>query len=77
LSFEFFLLLFFTPSIYRSVKDFYWTRALKKLNTEEIIADRYEWLRLNMLQDEVEAALLAQVPPGGIASLELGPSTPP
>merc|ERR1711920_430563 len=70
----FFLLLFFTPSIYRSVKDFYWTRQLKKLNTEEIISDRYEWLRLSMLQDEVEEALLKQAPP---APLTLGPSVPP
>merc|ERR1712084_53292 len=73
----FFLLLFFTPTIYRSFKDFYWTRQLKKLNTEEVISDQYEWLRLNMLQDEVEAALLAQIPAGGIAPLELGPLSPP
>merc|ERR1712039_252127 len=69
----FFLLLFFTPTLYRSFKDFYWTRQLRKLETEEIISDRYEWLRINMLQDEVEAALLKQVPAGGVASLELGP----
>eukprot|EP00440_Ansanella_granifera_P055720 gb/GFBE01060393.1/.p1 GENE.gb/GFBE01060393.1/~~gb/GFBE01060393.1/.p1 ORF type:complete len:134 (+),score=46.67 gb/GFBE01060393.1/:1-402(+) len=73
----FFLLLFFTPTIYRSIKDFYWTRQLRKLNTEEIISDRYEWLRLNMLQDEVEACLLQQAPAGGVAPLELGPSCPP
>mmetsp|Transcript_18229 Transcript_18229/g.37980 ORF Transcript_18229/g.37980 Transcript_18229/m.37980 type:complete len:134 (+) Transcript_18229:27-428(+) len=72
-----FLLLFFTPTIYRSVKDFYWTRQLKKLNTEEVISDRYDWLRLNMLQDEVEAALLKQVPAGGFKPTELGLSTPP
>mmetsp|Transcript_67921 Transcript_67921/g.153613 ORF Transcript_67921/g.153613 Transcript_67921/m.153613 type:complete len:134 (-) Transcript_67921:96-497(-) len=72
----FFLLLFFTPTIYRSVKDFYWTRQLKKLNTEEIIGDRYEWLRLSMLQDEVEAALLQHVPAGGFQPLQLGPSMP-
>merc|ERR1719343_1986215 len=73
----FFLLLFFTPTIYRSFKDFYWTRQLAKLNTEEIISDRYEWLKLNMIQDEVEAALLKQVPATGCAPLELGPSMPP
>mmetsp|Transcript_48839 Transcript_48839/g.97155 ORF Transcript_48839/g.97155 Transcript_48839/m.97155 type:complete len:128 (-) Transcript_48839:102-485(-) len=73
----FFILLFCTPMIYRSVKDMYWTRQLRKLSTEEIISDRYEWLRLNMLQDEVEAAFLASAPAGGVASLELGPSTPP
>merc|ERR1719198_1142826 len=73
----FFLLLFFTPSLYRSFKDFYWTQQLRKLNTEEIISDRYEWLRLNMIQDEVEEALLKKVPAGGIAALELGPSSPP
>merc|ERR1719379_2710795 len=73
----FFLLLIFTPTIYRSFKDAYWTRQLRKLNTEEIIADRYEWLRLSMLQDEVEAALLSKVPSGGIGALELGPSSPP
>eukprot|EP00931_Biecheleriopsis_adriatica_P019001 TRINITY_DN1308_c0_g1_i2.p1 TRINITY_DN1308_c0_g1~~TRINITY_DN1308_c0_g1_i2.p1 ORF type:complete len:151 (+),score=31.69 TRINITY_DN1308_c0_g1_i2:61-453(+) len=73
----FFLLLFFTPTIYRSFKDFYWTRQLRKLNTEEIISDRYEWLRLSMLQDEVESCLLTKMPAGGIQPLELGPSSPP
>jgi len=73
----FFLLLFFTPSLYRSFKDFYWTQQLRKLNTEEIISDRYDWLRMNMLQDEVEAGLLEQVPAGGIPALTLGPATPP
>jgi len=73
----FFLFLFFAPTIYRSCKDFYWTRQLRKLNTEEIISDRYEWLRLNMIQDEVEEALLKKVPAGGVAPLELGPSSPP
>ncbi|CAE7753126.1 unnamed protein product [Symbiodinium pilosum] len=70
----FFLFLFFAPSLYRSFKDYYWTQQLRKLSTEEIISDRYEWLRLNMLQDEVEACLLTQVPEGGIKPLELGPS---
>merc|ERR1712190_500296 len=69
------LLLFFTPTIYRSFKDFYWTRQLRTLNTEEIVSDRYEWLKLNMLKDEVEATLLKQA--GSVTSLELGPSTPP
>mmetsp|Transcript_92467 Transcript_92467/g.261212 ORF Transcript_92467/g.261212 Transcript_92467/m.261212 type:complete len:123 (+) Transcript_92467:118-486(+) len=72
----FFLLLFCTPTIYRSFKDFYWTRELRKLNTEEIISDRYEWLRLEMLRDEVEATVLRRVPADGIAALELGASTP-
>merc|ERR1711920_36568 len=71
----FFILLFFTPTIYRSFKDFYWTRQLKKLNTEEVISDRYEWLRLNMLQDEVEAALVKTA--ANVAPLELGPASPP
>ncbi|CAE7254311.1 unnamed protein product [Symbiodinium sp. CCMP2592] len=70
----FFLFLFFAPTFYRSFKDFYWTQQLRKLSTEEIISDRYEWLRLNMLKDEVEACLLSQVPEGGIKPLELGPS---
>merc|ERR1712119_121962 len=72
----FFLLLFFTPTIYRSAKDIYWTRALRKLNTEEIISDRYEWLRLSMIRDEVEASLLSKAPAGGIAPRELGSSLP-
>mmetsp|Transcript_24313 Transcript_24313/g.43441 ORF Transcript_24313/g.43441 Transcript_24313/m.43441 type:complete len:137 (+) Transcript_24313:74-484(+) len=72
----FFILLFFTPTIYRSSKDFYWTRQLRTLNTEEIISDRYDWLRIQMLQDEVESVLLNQVPEGGVKSLELGPSSP-
>merc|ERR1712118_183224 len=69
----FVLLLVFTPTIYRSAKDFYWTRQLKKLNTEEIISDRYEWLRLNMIKDEVEAACLKQGQPEMIS---LGASSP-
>merc|ERR1719291_1271605 len=71
----FFLLLFFTPTIYRSFKDFYWTRQLRKLEAEEIISDRYEWLKLNMLKDEVEASLLKRA--SSVAPLELGPSSPP
>merc|ERR1712014_372236 len=63
----FFLLLLFTPTIYRSCKDMYWTRQLRKLNTEEVISDRYEWLRMSMIHDEVEAALLKHVPAGGFA----------
>merc|ERR1719230_118261 len=73
----FFILLLLTPTMYRSFKDFYWTRQLKKLSTEEIISDRYEWLRLSMIRDEVEAGLLSQVPAGGFKPTELGPSTPP
>merc|ERR1719498_1979995 len=69
----FVLLLVFTPTIYRSVKDFYWTRQLRKLNTEEVISDRYEWLRLNMIKDEVEASLLKQGVP---EMLTLGSSSP-
>merc|ERR1711957_62026 len=69
----FFILLFLTPTIYRSCKDFYWTRQLRAVSTEEIISDRYEWLRLNMIKDEVEAELLKQSPCG---PLELGPSVP-
>merc|ERR1711935_307395 len=56
----FVLALVFTPTIYRSIKDFYWTRQLKKLNIEEVISDRYEWLRISMIKDEVEAACLKQ-----------------
>lgn len=73
----FFLVLFFTPTLYRSLKDAYWTRQLRKLNTEEVISDRYDWLRLNMLKDEVEEQLLKHVPEGGVKPLELGPSLPP
>lgn len=70
----FVLLLVFTPTIYRSIKDFYWTRQLAKLNTEEVISDRYEWLRLNMIKDEVEAACLKQ----GVPQMQmLGPCSPP
>lgn len=73
----FFLVLFFTPTLYRGFKDAYWTRQLRKLNTEEIVSDRYEWLKLNMLKDEVEAELLKQVPAGSVKPLELGPALPP
>merc|ERR1740120_470817 len=66
----FFILLLLTPTIYRSFKDFYWTRQLRKLNTEEIISDRYDWLKLSMLQDEVEAVLLKKLPETGFAALE-------
>ena len=71
-----FVLLLLTPTMYRSFKDFYWTRQLKKLSTEEIISDRYEWLRLGMIRDEVEEDLLKQVPAGGFAPTLLGSSTP-
>merc|ERR1719265_42081 len=67
----FVLLLVFTPTLYRSFKDFYWTSQLRKLNAEEIISDRYEWLRLNMIRDEVEGTLLKQKIPD---ALTLGPS---
>eukprot|EP00927_Polykrikos_kofoidii_P039962 TRINITY_DN3424_c0_g3_i1.p1 TRINITY_DN3424_c0_g3~~TRINITY_DN3424_c0_g3_i1.p1 ORF type:complete len:131 (-),score=27.17 TRINITY_DN3424_c0_g3_i1:143-535(-) len=73
----FFVLLFVTPTLYRSAKDAYWTRQLRKLDTEELVSDRFEWLRLNMLKDEVESGLLSQVPEGGVKPLELGPSSPP
>mmetsp|Transcript_70900 Transcript_70900/g.184619 ORF Transcript_70900/g.184619 Transcript_70900/m.184619 type:complete len:134 (-) Transcript_70900:79-480(-) len=73
----FFLLLLFTPTIYRSLKDAYWTRQLRKMNTEEIISDRYDWLKVSMIQDEVEAELLKQVPSGGIQPLQLGAASPP
>mmetsp|Transcript_78724 Transcript_78724/g.200371 ORF Transcript_78724/g.200371 Transcript_78724/m.200371 type:complete len:134 (+) Transcript_78724:89-490(+) len=73
----FFLLLLFTPTIYRSIKDAYWTRQLRKMNTEEIISDRYDWLKVSMIQDEVEAELLKQVPSGGIQPLQLGAASPP
>merc|ERR1711939_1020057 len=69
-----FLFLFFVPTLYQSFKDAYWTRQLRKLDTSEVISDRYEWLRLSMLQDEVEAELLKKVPAGGVQPLELGPS---
>jgi len=72
----FFLLLLFTPTLYRGMKDMYWTRQMRKLNTEEVIADRYEWLRMSMIQDEVEAELLKQVPAGGFQAIELGRSSP-
>merc|ERR1712012_373377 len=72
----FFLLLLFTPTIYRAGKDMYWTGQLRKLNTEEIISDRYEWLRQSMIKDEVEAKLLEQVPSCGFTPLVLGPSLP-
>merc|ERR1719458_903549 len=66
----FFLLLAFTPTMYRSIKDFYWTRQLQKLNTEEVISDRYEWLRMSMIQDEVAGELLKQVPAGDVRPRE-------
>ena len=73
----FFIFLFLAPTVYRSGKDAYWNRQLRKLNTEEIISDRYDWLRLNMIQDEVETVLACQVPQGGFVPVELGPSLPP
>mmetsp|Transcript_44321 Transcript_44321/g.77805 ORF Transcript_44321/g.77805 Transcript_44321/m.77805 type:complete len:124 (+) Transcript_44321:84-455(+) len=70
----FFLLLIFGPTLYRGGKDMYWTGQAKKLNTEEVISDRYEWLKVSMIQDEVEATLLKQAVP---APLTLGPALPP
>merc|ERR1712224_660007 len=72
----FFLLLAFTPFIYRKAKDAYWTMAMRSLNNQELISDRYDWLRVNMIADEVEKELCKQVPAGGIPPLMLGPDSP-
>ena len=40
-----FLALIFAMPIYRTVKDAYWTQAMKNLNKQEIVQDRYEWLQ--------------------------------
>ena len=72
----FFLLLAFTPFIYRKAKDAYWTVTMRSLNNQELINDRYDWLRTNMIADEVEKELVKQVPAGGFKPLMLGPDSP-
>ena len=73
----FFLLLFFTPTLYRSFKakigghgvsatandpqDFYWTQQLRKLSTEEVISDRYDWLRQHLRPTELQAVCLRRL----------------
>mmetsp|Transcript_52566 Transcript_52566/g.115294 ORF Transcript_52566/g.115294 Transcript_52566/m.115294 type:complete len:95 (+) Transcript_52566:68-352(+) len=51
------LVALFFPVIYRCQKDFYWTRELRSMNQSEIVSDRFQWLHLQMLQDEVEEAV--------------------
>lgn len=72
----FLTLLLFSPVIYTSVKDWYWTRQMRQLNTAEIISDRYDWLHREMLKDEVYAAALETAPAGGFAPELIGPDRP-
>merc|ERR1719421_1982970 len=61
----FFTCLLLTPFIYTSVKDLYWTREMRKLNTAELIEERREWLHKEMVKDEVYACALDKLPAGG------------
>jgi len=65
--------LLFSPVLYRSAKELYWTRQLRKLNRQEIVADRYEWLHEQMIRDEVDALLLRQA---AYNPLLIGPDRP-
>lgn len=68
------LLLF--PLFYTATKDAYWTRQMRQVNTAEIVSERFEWLRKEMLKDEVYAEALKKVPATGIAPVQIGPDSP-
>ena len=56
----YFLLLVFFPVIYRGVKDMWWTQSMRKLNIQEILNDRFEWLHRRVLEDQVAASVKDQ-----------------
>lgn len=70
----FFLLLLFSPFIYRGFKSWYWTRQMAVLNRQEIVADRYEWLHQTSIKDELDRSLAAKA--DQYQPLMLGPDRP-
>ena len=71
----FLLALLVAPTVYRGMKDMYWTSAMYRLNQQETIADRYEWLRQEMLRDSVAQSTLDNPPASGVDKVLVGPLT--
>ncbi|XP_026192136.1 uncharacterized protein LOC34620229 [Cyclospora cayetanensis] len=67
-----------TPFVYSALKSFYMTARMRRLNTEEILSDRFTWLHERMLEDEVDSVLIQQVANSNVDRskplLRLGPS---
>ncbi|CDJ66824.1 hypothetical protein, conserved [Eimeria necatrix] len=70
--------LFATPFLYSALKSAYMTVRMRRLETQEILSDRFTWLHERMLEDEVEALLIQQVANSNVDRtqplLRLGPS---
>ncbi|KAL8275097.1 hypothetical protein Esti_000976 [Eimeria stiedai] len=66
------------PFLYSAAKSIYMTMRMRRLNTQEILSDRFTWLHERMLEDEVEALLIEQVANSNVDRtqplLRLGPS---
>merc|ERR1719408_197844 len=72
----FFTGLLLLPIFYTAAKDMYWTRQMRQVNTAEIVSERFEWLRKEMLKDEVYAEALKKVPAAGFSPVKIGPDSP-
>lgn len=48
------------PFVFRMCRNMYWHYRFDKLNTQEILNDRMEWLWHRLLEDEIEAACVAK-----------------
>ncbi|CDJ46214.1 hypothetical protein, conserved [Eimeria brunetti] len=70
--------LFAVPFVYWGAKSTYMTTRMRRLETQEILSDRFTWLHERMLEDEVDAILVQQVANSNIDRtqplLRLGPS---
>lgn len=70
--------LFAAPFVYWGAKSTYMTARLRRLDTQEILSDRFTWLHERMLEDEVDALLIRQLADSNIDRtqpfLRLGPS---
>ncbi|KAL8430781.1 hypothetical protein Efla_004017 [Eimeria flavescens] len=66
------------PFIYSAAKSMYMTARMRRLDTQEILSDRFTWLHERMLEDEVDALLIQQVENSKVDRtqplLRLGPS---
>ncbi|KAL8452387.1 hypothetical protein Emed_001392 [Eimeria media] len=66
------------PFLYSAAKSMYMTMRMRRLDTQEILSDRFTWLHERMLEDEVDALLIEQVANSNVDRtqplLRLGPS---
>lgn len=58
----FFIGLLTAPYWFSGLKTIYWSIQYKKLNTQEILSDRFTWLYERMLEDELHKNLLKKLP---------------